>query len=444
MRAQGERPRRTLTQYGVAKGGRQFATYYQACGQRRPVPRRVRRAESRGKIADEVAGGTPARGLARRAIGRQGAGRSAPRVDGLRQARQRPDTTYTVSGRAAYGLELGEVLIRRARVFTQQRAQGIRAAMQPFGPLPADELAAARRGVDLQGLGHGDDQLTLARAEAVLPCPRHLAHHTVVPLPIGSVVVARIHTPAERAVKATECHRSPPVSPAGELVAAAAGARLAAVSRRLEAVAAAAARHRHRVVDGEAGAHQAIHIVHFAAGDVARAHLVHQQTDALDLRDDIAILRLVERHAVLEAGAAAPSDKDAQAKCGVALLFEKLTHLLGRRRGQADERLLSLDHVCHENLAPLHGKPAPVGCRAAGQKPLLRLADTSLYAVLYVSCGHTSIAGHESGIGGWAPAGGPRPCASSWFRDPPGRSPGGPSRTGGARGEITSRPIRAP
>src|SRR5260370_32127513 len=125
MRAQGERPRRALTQYGVATEGRQFATYYQACGQRWPVPRRVRRAESRGKIADEAAGGTPARGLAGRAIGsigRQGAGRRAPRVDGLRQAKQRPDTMYMVSGRAAYGLGLGEGGIRRARLFTQQPA----------------------------------------------------------------------------------------------------------------------------------------------------------------------------------------------------------------------------------------------------------------------------------------------------------------------------------
>src|SRR5258707_11806189 len=143
MRAQGERPRRTLTQYGVAKGGRQFVAYLQACGQRRQVPSRVRRAELRGKIED---GG---RWRAKRAIGWQGAGHIAPRADVLRQAQQKPDTTYVVSGRAAYGLELGEVVIRRARVFTQQRAQGIRAAMQPFGPLPADELAAARRGVDL-------------------------------------------------------------------------------------------------------------------------------------------------------------------------------------------------------------------------------------------------------------------------------------------------------
>src|SRR5260370_15158049 len=52
---------------------------------------------------------------AKRAIGWQRAGHIAPRADVLRQAQQNSDTTYVVSGLAAYGLGLVEVLITRAR-----------------------------------------------------------------------------------------------------------------------------------------------------------------------------------------------------------------------------------------------------------------------------------------------------------------------------------------
>src|SRR5262249_14950723 len=89
-----------------------------------------------------------------------------------------------------------------------------------------------------------------------------------------------------------------------ELVAAAAGTGRAAISSSLEAVAAATGRDGVGIVDGEAGAHQAIHVIYLAVGDIARAHLVHKHTDAVQLEGDVALLGLVKGHAVLHARAA--------------------------------------------------------------------------------------------------------------------------------------------
>src|SRR5260370_34972031 len=105
-----------------------------------------------------------------------------------------------------------------------------------------------------------------------------------------------------------------PVLDDWRLVAAAAGARLAGVVGRFEAVAAAAGGDGVGVVDGEAGAHQAGYVVHLAAGDVARAHLVPQDPSTLQLERHAPSLGLASRHAILHAGASPARATDARAQ----------------------------------------------------------------------------------------------------------------------------------
>src|SRR5262249_1789056 len=135
--------------------------------------------------------------------------------------------------------------------------------------------------------------------------------------------------------------------------AAAAGAGRAAVASSLEAMAAAAGGDGVRVVDREASAHQAVHVVDLAAGDVASAHLIDQQADALHLGDDIAFLRLIERHAILHAEPAAAGDEDAQTERGIAFRIEQLTHLLDGGGGHGYEGLLCLNRICHGQSSSL-------------------------------------------------------------------------------------------
>src|SRR5487761_2022741 len=131
------------------------------------------------------------------------------------------------------------------------------------------------------------------------------------------------------------------------LVATGAGARVAAVAGSLEAVTAAASRDGVRVVDGEPGAHQAVNVIHFTSADVVGAHLIYQHADAVCLEDAVAILRLIERHAVLQSRATAASDEDAKPQLRVALGLQQLADFFRCCWGDGDERYLRLGVVNH-------------------------------------------------------------------------------------------------
>src|SRR5260370_7988797 len=108
---------------------------------------------------------------------------------------------------------------------------------------------------------------------------------------------------------------------------AATATRFAAAIGCFEGMPAAAARNRVGIVDGKARAHQTINVIDFAACNIANAHLVNQHFETLLHNDGIAILLLVESHAVLETRATATRDEDAQAQPGIIFLCKQLPHL---------------------------------------------------------------------------------------------------------------------
>src|SRR5713226_8857318 len=109
------------------------------------------------------------------------------------------------------------------------------------------------------------------------------------------------------------------------LVAAAAGLGAAGIVAGVERVPARARVHRVRVVDREAGAHQAVDVVDFAAADVRGAVVVDHDLDAVLVDGDVlGPAHIVEGHAVLHARAAAAADEDAEGQLGVPFLGEQL------------------------------------------------------------------------------------------------------------------------
>src|SRR5690242_4407574 len=117
------------------------------------------------------------------------------------------------------------------------------------------------------------------------------------------------------------------------LVTAAASLRAASVVASVERVAAGARVHGVRVVDREAGAHQAVDVVNLRSPDVADAEVVDQDLDPFVLDDHVVGAALVvEGHAVLHARAAAAADEYAQGEGGVVLLGQELLET-GRRFG---------------------------------------------------------------------------------------------------------------
>src|SRR5262249_33413889 len=93
-----------------------------------------------------------------------------------------------------------------------------------------------------------------------------------------------------------------------------------AASADRERVAAAAGRGGVRVLDLERGAHHVLDEVDLGAGEEVERDLVNDDLDAVAREDDIALLpRVVEAEAVLEAGAAAARDGDAQERALAAL-----------------------------------------------------------------------------------------------------------------------------
>src|SRR5262249_20949920 len=86
-----------------------------------------------------------------------------------------------------------------------------------------------------------------------------------------------------------------------------------ALAAGLERVAAAAGGGRVRVLDGESAPHQVFLVVDLGALQVAHAHRVHDDLDAVLLEDLVAFGDLVEDHPVLEPGAATSLDVDPEA-----------------------------------------------------------------------------------------------------------------------------------
>src|SRR5690606_23768687 len=105
---------------------------------------------------------------------------------------------------------------------------------------------------------------------------------------------------------------------------------------------AAAGRRRIRVADDELGAGEIFLVVDLRALQVLHAHRVDEQRDAalLDLR--VAVLHfLVESEAVLEPGAAAALDIDAELQLRIALALDQLADLRGGSVGEMKRRLLT-------------------------------------------------------------------------------------------------------
>src|SRR5467141_2858654 len=109
------------------------------------------------------------------------------------------------------------------------------------------------------------------------------------------------------------------------LVAAAAGLGAGGVVAGVERVAARARVHRVRVVDREAGPHEAVHVVDLAAPDVRGAEVVDHDLDAVLVDGDVfGTSHVVESHAVLHPRTAAAAHEDAERQLGVAFFGEEL------------------------------------------------------------------------------------------------------------------------
>ncbi len=97
------------------------------------------------------------------------------------------------------------------------------------------------------------------------------------------------------------------------------------------------------VVDLEAGALQAFHVIDLGAEDELHADLVDDHRDPIDFEDVVVVLGPVEGKRVLEARATTAADGDPQGlTLGVRLAGEQLGDLAGRLVGQGDCRLGSV------------------------------------------------------------------------------------------------------
>src|SRR5919106_5718623 len=99
------------------------------------------------------------------------------------------------------------------------------------------------------------------------------------------------------------------------------------------------------VVDGEAGAHEAVDVVELGAHDVRNAHGVDEHPDALGLEDLVVVGDLVvEVDAVLETGAASGPHADTQREVFLTLLGHEGLDLLGSVVGDVDDGRFLLFH----------------------------------------------------------------------------------------------------
>src|SRR5947209_8682345 len=81
-------------------------------------------------------------------------------------------------------------------------------------------------------------------------------------------------------------------------------------------------------MDGETASHELVDVVDLSTLEILGAELVYIQLDAAEGFDGIAFhLRVFEPHPVLEAGASAGSDEDAQAEVIESLLLHEVLEL---------------------------------------------------------------------------------------------------------------------
>jgi len=96
------------------------------------------------------------------------------------------------------------------------------------------------------------------------------------------------------------------------------------------------------IADFETTFLQSIHEIQLAAGHVKGALGVHHDANAAAFDEDIAIRRLIlQIHFVLQTRATAADDRDAQDAIGSALLLQKGTDFLRRRRANFDQALVA-------------------------------------------------------------------------------------------------------
>jgi hypothetical protein len=113
----------------------------------------------------------------------------------------------------------------------------------------------------------------------------------------------------------------------------------------LEGRPASAGRNDVRIIDLEARPLQPFDVVDLRAEDELHADFVDDDGDAIDLEDVIVVLGTVEGERVLEAGATAAANGDAQRLAlGVVLTAQQLADLPGRLVGKDDRLLWSLGH----------------------------------------------------------------------------------------------------
>ena len=108
------------------------------------------------------------------------------------------------------------------------------------------------------------------------------------------------------------------------------------------------------VIDLEAGPLQPLDVVDLRAEDELHADLVDDDGDAIDLEEVVVLLRLVEGEGVLEAGATAAANGDAQRLLPtLALAPEQLADLGGSLLGQDDRGFWRLAHFtkCSQEAA---------------------------------------------------------------------------------------------
>src|SRR5262249_29713096 len=140
----------------------------------------------------------------------------------------------------------------------------------------------------------------------------------------------------------------------------------------LEALPAAAAGGRVRVVDDEPGPLEALLVVELGSEEVRDAEAVDDDPDALALDDLVAVRGLAERQLVLEARAPAGHDLHAQPVALVRLRGDEGPELVACRRCECDHRV-ALPAVAGSFRTPMVGEPTAV---AQGRCPENYLAAT--------------------------------------------------------------------
>ena len=96
------------------------------------------------------------------------------------------------------------------------------------------------------------------------------------------------------------------------------------------------------IADFETAFLQSIHKVQLAASHIEGALGIHDDADAAAFDEDVAIRRLIlQIHLVLQTRATATDDRYAQDTIGPALLLQKGTDFLRRRRANFDQALIA-------------------------------------------------------------------------------------------------------